>query len=513
MVEADLARRLDTADRAHDDRGFLVRTAVAGSIVAAGGLAALYGLLPFPVWLAVAALCLLICSLVVLGPLQGRGGGPLPLRVAATASLLVVIACTDATGGFRSVNVPIDILVVLIASAFYPPPLAVVVAGLNCALLALPSLLLPHPLADWRAATVATAACMAGGYYSPLAHLAYASRRRRRRLLEAMAAIGQAMAQLEVDRLLPEVAAQVGRLVGAVAVAVTTGRGPEGGGQALWTAQPGAAAPEAVWEAASRCLRERAPLLWLPDRGAVRLQDGQAPPRGGLLAWPIRVGDRVLGTITVHSGAGAALPTWSAQATREVAEYVALGLEAALSHAESRRQALLDPLTHLYNARYLGIRLEEEVSRAGRHALALSLLFIDSDSLKITNDRYGHQHGDRLLRTLAQTISQHVRAKDVAVRYAGGDEFIVILPGTDWPEATEIAERLRQQARLVPIGPQGEPVGSVSIGVATFPLHATTAEGLIASADRAMYEAKSAGKDCVAVSGLGPILQRDGATL
>lgn len=492
---------------------FVLRSALTAGSVGVGGLAATFGMLPLHVWLAAAMATILIVSLVVLRPLQHQNSDPHLLFFASASSIVLALIITNATGGYRSINVPIDVMIVIIASAAYAPPVPLLVGAANCLLVSLPSLLHGHPWTDWRQASAMTIATLAGTYHSPVAYLALASNRWQQRRLEAMAAIGRAMSSLDAERILAEVAQRAGELLRAGAVAVASGRSGDVEGRASWTADPDAAVPPKLWDAANRCLNARIPLARAVGREPLRVLDPAAPPEADILAWPVLMGERVLAAITVQARPGRSLPKWSAEALRGMAEYAALGLGAALAHAESRRQALLDPITHLYNARYLTIRLEEEIARARRHGLALSLLFIDSDSLKITNDRYGHQHGDRLVRSLADTIVQNVRSEDVPVRYAGGDEFVVILPGTDWPEAAEIAERLRHQARLVPVGPRGEAFGTVSIGVATFPQHATTPADLVARADRAMYEAKAAGKDCVAVCGLGPRLQRDEAAL
>jgi diguanylate cyclase (GGDEF)-like protein len=139
-------------------------------------------------------------------------------------------------------------------------------------------------------------------------------------------------------------------------------------------------------------------------------------------------------------------------------------------------------------------------AQARRLRRPLSLVFVDSDSLKQVNDRFGHAAGDRFVIELVETIRHSpdgVRASDVVVRYTGGDEFIVLMPDTDTDQAQVVAERLRA-AIDQPFHAEGETLPcSASLGVATYPDDAETAEDLIRCADRAMYEAKRRGKNRV----------------
>ena len=184
---------------------------------------------------------------------------------------------------------------------------------------------------------------------------------------------------------------------------------------------------------------------------------------------------------------------------------VALGLVsyvAAVIGREQRRasEAALalsrfDALTGLYNRRHFEPALEQEILRAGRSGRPFSLLLFDLDALKSVNDRFGHEAGDRLLRSIGEIIGQGIRGSDQAARL-GGDEFVVILPETDLGGALRVAEKLRRDIGQLSLPHDGQPVHtSVSVGVVSFPDDGVTARELMRRVDRAMYEAKRRGKD------------------
>lgn len=491
----------------HISRTVTVRAAVSGAIAAAAGLTATYRLVPSLAWglCVMAAIALFgLASGYPLGTLQKR---PSVLTWLASTALLVAAALSAATGGVRSVNLVIDLTVFSVSATLFRPPLSMFAALANGLIIALPGLWAGHHPMDGRATIALLGASLAIAYYSPVAYEGVIAGLRNQQRLEAAAAIGRAMTALDLGRILPDIAAETGRLLGAGEVVITAAQPDAPAEQARWTdgRQTAPITEAEVQAGGARAAQEGATLMLRPAA-----RDWRAVPPGGLLptdavglALPYGAQEKPAGTITIAASAHAYLPTWALAAVRDIADATALGVRAAILHAESQRQALMDPITHLYNARYLGLRLQEEVARADRRRDPLSLLFLDSDSLKIINDRYGHQHGDRLVRGLAQMILQNIRTEDVPVRYAGGDEFIVILPNTHWHEAAEIADRLRNAARHLPVGPRGEPLGTVSIGVATYPVHAMGADELVDRADQAMYAAKSAGKDCVAVYGQG----------
>jgi diguanylate cyclase (GGDEF)-like protein len=156
-----------------------------------------------------------------------------------------------------------------------------------------------------------------------------------------------------------------------------------------------------------------------------------------------------------------------------------------------------DDLTTLFNTRGFAIAANRLFSQAVRYDRPASVLMIDSDNLKSVNDAWGHDAGNRLLRQLAAAIQAELRATDVPARY-GGDEFIVLLPETPPKGALDVAERIRTTIAAAPLAIDGRSIPcSVSVGVACFPDDGRTLDALAARADRALYQAKRNGRNCV----------------
>jgi len=181
--------------------------------------------------------------------------------------------------------------------------------------------------------------------------------------------------------------------------------------------------------------------------------------------------------------------------------------------------AVSDPLTGLKNVRYFRPRLEEACAAALRSGEPLSLVVLDLDRFKEVNDRFGHPAGDRVLRAVAGAIASTVREGDTAARLngsvarMGGEEFAVVLPGAGQDEAAGIAARILDALRAVEVTTeQGRVRVSASAGVAALGPDAAPAEELYARADRAMYAAKTAGRDRVS-TWAEPAHQAGGAVL
>lgn len=181
-----------------------------------------------------------------------------------------------------------------------------------------------------------------------------------------------------------------------------------------------------------------------------------------------------------------------------VGEQIAL----ALSNLELRRtlieQSISDPMTGLYNRRYLEETLPRELARAKREDRALSLVLIDIDHFKRINDTFGHDVGDDVLKAIAVLLRAQTRTGDIASRL-GGEELLVVLPGANIAQATAKAESLREMIAALEIRAQDRPIGPVtaSFGVSVFPFHGGTAHELLKNADKALYAAKSAGRNRV----------------
>jgi diguanylate cyclase (GGDEF)-like protein len=166
---------------------------------------------------------------------------------------------------------------------------------------------------------------------------------------------------------------------------------------------------------------------------------------------------------------------------------------------------ITDPLTQVYNRRYLDRRLDEEVARTQRYGLDLSVLMLDIDHFKRVNDDYGHQAGDVTLCALSHLLEMSLRNLDVVARY-GGEEFIVICTNTALPGAALVAERLRKLVESNPIhistemGKSQTIAITISIGVATLSGDMTSKAKLIESADQALYRAKELGRNQVVIA-------------
>ena len=180
--------------------------------------------------------------------------------------------------------------------------------------------------------------------------------------------------------------------------------------------------------------------------------------------------------------------------------YITTMFSADIRYGLNRAKLLseTDELTGLYNMRGFVVIANRLFAQAQRYERAASFLMLDSDSLKQVNDRHGHEAGNRLLQHVVKAVQGQLRATDVAARY-GGDEFVVMLPDTPARGALEVAERIRQAVETAPFTTEaGRVPCTVSIGVASYPQDGRGIESLLARADRALYEAKAAGRNRVA---------------
>jgi diguanylate cyclase (GGDEF)-like protein len=154
-----------------------------------------------------------------------------------------------------------------------------------------------------------------------------------------------------------------------------------------------------------------------------------------------------------------------------------------------------DPLTGLYNLRAFSMILERAFSQAVQYSRPMSLIMIDSDNLKLVNDGYGHESGNRLLKQIVSCCRTQLRSTDVLARY-GGDEFVVLLPETGAVGAREVAERIRRSVESTGLEVRGTILSTtVSLGVATFPDDGVDLELLFDKADKAMYRSKQGGRN------------------
>ncbi|MCF8028634.1 MAG: diguanylate cyclase [Desulfobacteraceae bacterium] len=173
----------------------------------------------------------------------------------------------------------------------------------------------------------------------------------------------------------------------------------------------------------------------------------------------------------------------------------------SLENARLFEQATTDGLTRLYVQRYFHFLLEKEIKRSRRYGRRFSLMFMDIDDFKHFNDTYGHQLGDEVLKKVAAVLQKNTRAVDIAARY-GGEEFVLVLPETGAAQAATAAEKIRRLVADTEIMHENQSLRvTISLGLATFPEHATEKDALIKAADNALYASKHSGKNRVSITG------------
>jgi diguanylate cyclase (GGDEF)-like protein len=226
---------------------------------------------------------------------------------------------------------------------------------------------------------------------------------------------------------------------------------------------------------------------------------GAADKSGGFAAVPIRHGEENLGILALTRPEDDPLTDVEVRFLSAVAATLALTIRHTALVDELRQSSTHDELTGLANRRLLGARLKREIDRARRFETDLAVLMLDIDHFKQLNDRFGHPTGDAVLRDIARVLEEGVRSIDTVAR-AGGEEFVVVLPRTDAGAAERVADKLRSRisAHDVPeLG--GEARVTISLGVALL-MPGESSDSLLARADRALYDAKDAGRDRVRLS-------------
>ena len=186
---------------------------------------------------------------------------------------------------------------------------------------------------------------------------------------------------------------------------------------------------------------------------------------------------------------------------RVFTEHVALALSNLRLRETLRQQSIRDPLTGLFNRRYLEETLTIEVERTKRVNAAFSIIMLDLDHFKLFNDTQGHEAGDAVLQALGSFLQRSVRGGDIVCRY-GGEEFTVILPGASLAVGQQRAELLCAGIRTLQVDLKGHPLGplTLSAGIASFPTHGDSGELVLQAADVALYQAKNDGRDRARVS-------------
>jgi diguanylate cyclase (GGDEF)-like protein len=218
------------------------------------------------------------------------------------------------------------------------------------------------------------------------------------------------------------------------------------------------------------------------------------PDGRNLVVVPLSAGKRALGVLVLEHPmrAGSRIERRVVSMLERLAAHAALALRNAWLLEEIQHLAATDALTGLANRATFQITLGQELARARRAGGDVSLVLLDIDHFKALNDTHGHLAGDEVLRGVSAALDECCRAFDTPARY-GGEEFAVVLPQTDAEEALAVAERLREAIA----GARVEPGVTVSVGVATFPLHGDDPDDLVKAADDALYASKRAGRDRV----------------
>jgi diguanylate cyclase (GGDEF)-like protein len=223
----------------------------------------------------------------------------------------------------------------------------------------------------------------------------------------------------------------------------------------------------------------------------------------GAICEPLSAHSETLGVLhlQVRGDRGAKVLTERERVTQTLGEQLSVALANFRLREIMRAQSSRDPLTDLYNRRFMEESLYRELRRAAREGGSVGVLMVDVDHFKELNDAYGHAAGDVALRTIGEFLKTAVRGEDIACRF-GGDEFVIILPKSALADTQARAEALCRDVRsLGRLGPNPLfPAMSMSIGVAAFPDHGETSADLLAAADRALYGAKTAGRDRVVVA-------------
>ena len=220
-----------------------------------------------------------------------------------------------------------------------------------------------------------------------------------------------------------------------------------------------------------------------------------------ILCAPLISRGRTIGVVQVINRRGGRFTQTDLEMLMTMVEPCAIAIENAILFQRTEQLTITDDLTKLFNSRYLNVYIGREIKRCKRHGIPLSIIFLDLDGFKSVNDQHGHLAGSRTLTEVGGILAEAVRESDILARY-GGDEFVVVLPETPPGGALVIAERIRRAIASHPfLRDEGlEARISASFGIASYPDHALTPEGLIQKADQAMYRVKEKDKNGIEVA-------------
>jgi diguanylate cyclase (GGDEF)-like protein len=302
---------------------------------------------------------------------------------------------------------------------------------------------------------------------------------------------------LELDGVLQTAADEVGRALNVHSCAVMVEGGLVGQQMTKCYLRPDIAYEDeelllSQVNSASACLMD------LPKAYVVDGDGSQTPPLLADAVVPLIHKANLIGLLLVRSDDPSRI--WADNELlllHTVADQLVVAVNQAHLFAQMERQALTDALTGCFNRRSFDMRLEHDLQLATRVGHQLSLVMLDLDNFKRINDEAGHEAGDAALCMLAEILRAGLRGVDTAARF-GGDEFVVILPQANVEGALLVAERLRKGIEEMEVPGFGQV--TCSVGIATFPDHASSRDTLIAAADRALYSSKNSGRNRVTVT-------------
>ncbi|MEP0868682.1 GGDEF domain-containing protein [Trichocoleus desertorum AS-A10] len=234
---------------------------------------------------------------------------------------------------------------------------------------------------------------------------------------------------------------------------------------------------------------------------SLRCQHLQAPWPTQYCCIPLMAQGDALGTLYLAASNKDDFTPTKRLLTGTVAEHIALAFANLKLRESLRNQSIRDPLTNLFNRRYMEESLEREVRRAERNRQPLGIVMLDIDHFKRFNDTFGHEAGDAVLREVGLLIRNSIRASDIACRY-GGEELMLLLPDASLEATRQRAEHIREAVSHLSVHYHRQALGMITLsaGVASYPLHGPTGEAVTRMADTALYRAKAAGRDRVMVA-------------
>jgi len=263
-------------------------------------------------------------------------------------------------------------------------------------------------------------------------------------------------------------------------------------------------------ETLARWVVERGEAMVITDlsrdsRVSQNRMDGFLINSGSVVCMPVRTSGKVLGIIQMVN-VDMQVYTRNEMLLQTLADYAAIAIENARAVRRIQELSITDDCTRLYNARHMFNVLADEIHRSQRFGYEFSLLFLDLDHFKRINDEHGHLIGSQLLAQVGRLLRENLRLVDSAFRY-GGDEFAILLPQTSKEAALFVAKRLmavfRNERWLA--GKAHQVSLQASVGIACYPGDAITPQDIVQRADEMMYQVKQAGRNNIAVTGVGVV--------